>query len=73
MDENHQDTAGSKLIATEDIRWVLNKSSNLLVPKRKKNRRCKDRVLPPYDRVGLRLKTVKHAEGGSAAQKETLH
>jgi len=39
----------------------------------KKNRRCKDRVLPPYDRVGLRCKTVKHPEGGSDAQKETLH
>jgi transposase len=40
---------------------------------RKKNRQCNDRVLPPYARVGLRFETVKHPEGGSDAQKETLH
>jgi hypothetical protein len=34
MDENHQDATGSKLRATEDIRWVLNKRSKLLVPER---------------------------------------
>ncbi len=31
MDEKHQDTPGSKPIATEDIRWVLNKRNNLLL------------------------------------------
>ena len=36
MDENHQDKTGSKLIATEDVRWVFNKRSKLWTPKHKK-------------------------------------
>src|SRR2546421_3112676 len=38
-----------------------------------KNRQCNDRVLPPYDRVGLRFEPVEHLEGGSDAQKEPRH
>ncbi len=36
MDENHQDTTGSKLIATEDVGWVFNKKSKLGVSRRKR-------------------------------------
>jgi uncharacterized protein YjbI with pentapeptide repeats len=36
MDENHQDKTESKLIATEDVRWGVNRKSKLWVPKHKK-------------------------------------
>src|SRR6266566_718437 len=36
MDENHHDKAESKLIATEDVRWRVNRKSKLWVPKHKK-------------------------------------
>src|SRR5205807_7717284 len=36
MDENHQDKTESKLIATEDVRWGINRKSKLWVPKHKK-------------------------------------
>ncbi len=36
MDENHQDKTESKLIATEDVRWGVNRKSKLWVPKYKK-------------------------------------
>jgi len=36
MDENHQDKTESKLIATEDVRWEVNRKSKLWVPKHKK-------------------------------------
>src|SRR6266849_4012936 len=39
MDENHQDKVESKLTATEDIIWVLNKKNKLWMPKRKGTRK----------------------------------
>ncbi len=38
MDENHQDKAGSKLVATEDLRWIFNKKHKLWLPQHKKHR-----------------------------------
>ena len=36
MDENHKDKTENKLIATEDVRWGINRKSKLWVPKHKK-------------------------------------
>ena len=36
MDENHQDKTDNKQIATDDLKWVLNRKSKLWVPEPKK-------------------------------------
>jgi uncharacterized protein YjbI with pentapeptide repeats len=56
MDENHQDIPESKLRATEDIRWVLNKRNKLLVPKHKKRTGFEDKTR--WDRLQLLAQVV---------------
>ncbi len=51
MDENHQDKTASKLIATEDVRWEVNKKSKLWVPKHKKSTGFEDKTL--WDKLNL--------------------
>src|SRR5207237_5754425 len=45
MDENHQDITESKLIATEDVRWGVNRKSKLWVPKHKKRSGFENKTL----------------------------
>ena len=56
MDENHQDKTESKSIVAEDVKWVLNKRSNLLVPKRKKRTGFEDKT--SWDRLQLLAQVV---------------
>ncbi len=44
MDENHQNRTGNKQIATDDVRWMLNRKSKLWVLEPKK---------PFAERMGL--------------------
>src|SRR5690349_15120261 len=53
MDEKPQTKTNNNLVATEDIRWVLNKKSKLWMPQRKKQKwkTFKDNV--PFDWLNL--------------------
>ena len=51
MDENHQDKTESKLVATEDVRWRVNRNSKLWVPKHKKRTGFEDKTL--WDKLNL--------------------
>ena len=51
MDENHQNKTDNNLIATEDVRWVFNKKSQLWAPKRKKPTGFEDKTL--WDKLDL--------------------
>ena len=56
MDESHRNKAESKSTVAEDVKWVLNKRSNLLVPKRKKRTGFEDKT--SWDRLLLCAQVV---------------
>src|SRR5260221_7273763 len=52
MDENHQDKTNNNLVATEDVRWVLNKKNRLWIPQHEKQRKVSN------ERIGFSGRTL---------------
>ena len=56
MDGNHRDKAESKLAATEDTKWVLNKKNTLWIPKHKKRTGFEDKTR--WERLQLIIQAI---------------